>query len=79
MEIGNIQTLAYQKDGQWLTIETPDYGETLAQCQAEYQLYSSAEARPAKAIDCRPVMRGDPTQGTIIIDGQTYYYNDASL
>ena len=65
----------------WGLIHQPesDYSTQLLKCQRYYQLYSSAENRPSKAADCRPVMRINPTQGTIVIDGVTYYYNDASL
>lgn len=80
LEKSPFQTLAYKgSDGNWQSIEMTAYEAEFTRCQRYYQLYSSAEARPAKAIDCRPVMRIDPTQGTIVIDGQTYYYNDASL
>ena len=33
LEIGEKQTLAYQKDGKWILFETPDFRETLARCQ----------------------------------------------
>lgn len=80
LELGSQQTLAHQDaDGNWVLNEIPDYGEQLAQCQRYYQLYSAAEQRPAKAVDCRPTMRVDPSQGTITIDGTTYYYNTADL
>ena len=82
LERGISQTLAYKKsDTVWGLIHQPesDYSTQLLKCQRYYQLYSSAENRPSKAADCRPVMRIDPTQGTIVIDGVTYYYNDASL
>ena len=80
LELGTQQTLAHQDaDGNWVLNEIPDYGEQLAQCQRYYQLYSAAEQRPAKAVDCRPTMRVDPSQGTITIDGTTYYYNTADL
>lgn len=80
LELGSQQTLAHQDaDGNWVPNEIPDYGEQLARCQRYYQLYSAAEQRPAKAVDCRPTMRVDPSQGTITIDGTTYYYNTADL
>lgn len=80
LELGSQQTLAHQDaDGNWVLNEIPDYGEQLARCQRYFQLYSSADLRPAKAVDCRPTMHTDPSQGTIIIDGTTYYYNTADL
>lgn len=82
LEEGNKQTLA-RKDssGTWQYIPQNNSrpSQVLAECQRYYQLYSSLEKRPSKAVDCRPVMRIDPSQGTIEIDGVTYYYNDASL
>lgn len=81
-EEGQGQTLAYQGPSGLIPVlpqPDTDYGSKLLKCQRYYQLYSSADNRPAKAVDCRPVMRIDPTQGTIVIDGVTYYYNDASL
>ena len=80
LELGTTQTLAHQdENGNWVLNEIPDYGEQLARCQRYYQLYSSADKRPVKTVDCRPTMRVDPVQGTIVIDGTTYYYNSAEL
>lgn len=81
LELGEVQTLARQDSGgNWILNDPPpNYGLELLKCQRYYQLYSTAAERPAKAVDCRPVMRIDPTQGTVVIDGTTYYYNDASL
>lgn len=80
LELGTQQTLAHQdENGNWVLNEIPDYGEQLARCQRYFQLYSTADNRPSKAVDCRPTMRTDPLQGTIIIDGTTYYYNTADL
>ena len=80
MEYGRVQTIGHQENGIWILDERPpEYGAELLKCQRYYQLYSSAAERPAKAVDCRPVMRIDPTQGTTIIGGVTYYYNNASL
>ena len=80
LELGSQQTLAHQdENGNWVLNEIPDYGEQLARCQRYFQLYSSADLRPAKAVDCRPTMRANPSQGTIVIDGTTYYYNTADL
>lgn len=80
LELGSQQTLAHQDaDGNWVLNEIPDYGEQLLRCQRYFQLYSAADKRPAKAVDCRPVMRADPSQGTIAIGGTTYYYNTAEL
>lgn len=80
LELGSQQTLAHQDaDGNWVLNEIPDYGEQLARCQRYFQLYSSTGKRQAKAVDCRPVMRANPSQGTIAIGGTTYYYNTAEL
>ena len=80
LELGSQQTLAHRDaDGNWALNEIPDYGEQLARCQRYFQLYSTADNRPSKAVDCRPTMHTDPSQGTIIIDGTTYYYNTADL
>ena len=86
LEPGESQTLAYKdSDGNWKLLPQPgmDLGTQLLRCQRYFQLYSSADARPNSPIDCRPVMRmpagGQLTQGTIMIDGVTYYYNSAEL
>lgn len=79
LELGSQQTLAHQENGVWVLNEIPDYSEQLARCQRYFQLYSSTNKRPAKAVDCRPVMRANPSQGTIAIGGTTYYYNTADL
>ena len=80
LELGTKQTLAHQdENGNWVLNEIPDYGEQLARCQRYFQLYSSADLRPAKAVDCRPTMRADPAQSTIVVNSTTYYYNTADL
>ena len=80
LELGPIQTLAYQDEaGGWQLFETPDYAVELARCQRYFQLYSTSETRPAKAVDCRPVMRTDPVQSTTVIGETTYYCNNAEL
>lgn len=80
LELGSQQTLAHKDtSGNWVLNEIPDYGEQLLRCQRYFQLYSAADKRPAKAVDCRPVMRANPSQGTIAIGGTTYYYNTADL
>ncbi|MFQ7241280.1 hypothetical protein [Agathobaculum sp.] len=82
LEFGSTQTLAYQdEDGVWQLLPQPesDYATQLAKCQRYYQIYSTADARPSKAVDCRPVMRTDPAQGTIVVGDTTYYYNTAEL
>lgn len=80
LELGSQQTLAHQDaDGNWVLNEIPDYGEQLRRCQRYFQLYSSANLRPAKAVDCRPTMRADPSQSTIVVNSTTYYYNTADL
>ena len=82
IEEGDTQTLTYQDDdGAWQLLPQPesDYATQLAKCQRYYQVYSTADARPSKAVDCRPVMRTDPAQGTIVVGDTTYYYNTAEL
>lgn len=82
LEVGQGQTLAYQnEDGAWQLLPQPesDYATQLAKCQRYYQIYTTADARPSKAVDCRPVMRTDPAQGTIAVGDTTYYYNTAEL
>ena len=79
-EKGENQTLAWQDtDGNWHLYQTPDYATELLKCQRYLQLYTSADKRPSKAIDCRPVMRIDPTQTTIMIGDVTYYVNNAEF
>lgn len=36
LEVGNKQTLAYQKDGKWELYETANYGKELLECQRYY-------------------------------------------
>ena len=82
LEEGSTQTLAYQdEDGAWQLLPQPesDYATQMLKCQRYYQIYSTADARPSKAVDCRPVMRTDPAQGTIVVGDTTYYYNTAEL
>ena len=82
LEEGDTQTLAYQDDtGAWQLLPQPesDYATQMLKCQRYYQIYSTADARPSKAADCRPVMRTDPAQGTIVVGDTTYYYNTAEL
>ena len=80
LELGSEQTLAYQDaSGKWVLNEIPNYSEQLRRCQRYFQVYSAAGTRPAKAVDCRPVMRTDPVQSTTVIGGTTYYCNNAEL
>lgn len=80
LELGSQQTLAHKDtSGNWVLNEIPDYGEQLLRCQRYFQIYSAADKRPAKAVDCRPTMRANPSQGAIAIGGTTYYYNTAEL
>lgn len=80
LELGEQQTLAHQNgDGAWVLNELPDYGGELLRCQRYYQVYTTAAARPAKALDCRPVMRTDPAQSTVSVGGATLYANSAEL
>lgn len=79
LELGSQQTLAHQESGAWVLNELPDYGGELLRCQRYYQVYTTAAARPAKALDCRPVMRTDPAQSTVSVGGATLYANSAEL
>ena len=82
LERGFLSTLASKNEsGNWvLNDPPPNFQQELAKCQRMYQLYSAASLRPSNGNDCRPVMRlASPSQGTIQINGQTWYYNDASL
>ena len=80
LELGTQQTLAHQNgDGAWVLNELPDYGGELLRCQRYYQVYTTEAARPAKALDCRPVMRTDPAQSTVSVGGATLYANSAEL
>ena len=79
LELGEQQTLAHQENGAWVLNELPDYGGELLRCQRYYQVYTTAAARPAKALDCRPVMRTDPAQSTVSVGGATLYANSAEL
>lgn len=81
LEHGAGQTAAYQKsDGTWAMLpQNLDYGRELLTCQQYLQLYHTQSLRPTYAADCRPVMRIDPTPGTLVIDGVTYYTNSAEL
>ena len=81
LEFGTRSTLARLVDGEWvLNDPPPNFQQGLAKCQRMYQIYSSATERPSNGYDCRPVMRlAAPSQGTILINDQTWYYNDANL
>ncbi len=79
LELGSVQTLARQVNGDWVLNEIPNYGEQLARCQRQFQLFSSADARPKALADYRPNMRTTPVLGTIDINGTTYYYSSAEL
>ena len=81
LELGTRSTLARLVDGEWVLKDPPpNFQQELAKCQRMYQIYSSATERPSNGYDCRPVMRlAAPSQGTILINDQTWYYNDANL
>lgn len=81
LELGPRSTLARLVDGEWvLNDPPPNFQQELAKCQRMYQIYSTASERPTNGYDCRPVMRlAAPSQGTILINDQTWYYNDANL
>lgn len=81
LEQGGNQTLAHQDaDGTWVLNDPPSNKPLeLLKCQRHYQMFSSEALRPTNAVDFRPVMRINPTLGTINIDGETYYTADANL
>ena len=82
LELGYLSTLARKDEsGNWvLNDPPPNFQQELAKCQRMYQIYSTASERPTNGYDCRPVMRlAAPSQGTILINDQTWYYNDANL
>lgn len=81
LEMGTQQTLAYQDDeGNWQLIDPPpNKQEMLARCQRYFRVYRTEAARPVYAEDCSPVMRADPIQSTLDINGITYYANSAEL
>ncbi len=82
LELGSTQTLAHQENGAWVLNEIPDFGEELAKCQRFYQLFTTAEKRPADKRDFRPELRTNATSantGTVEINGVTYYYASAEL
>lgn len=52
----------------------------LMACLVYFHLYATEAERPSNGLDCSPPMRiANVTQGTIEIDGTTYYYNSADL
>ena len=81
LELGSHQTLAHKDAaGNWvLNDPPPDKVLELLKCQRYYQVFSSADMRPVKAVDFRPPMRVDPAFSTIEINGVTYYTADANL
>ena len=50
----------------------PDKTLEMLKCQRYYQVFSSADMRPVKAVDFRPPMRVDPAFSTIEINGVTW-------
>ena len=81
LELGSHQTLAHKDAaGNWvLNDPPPDKTPEMLKCQRYYQVFSSADMRPVKAVDFRPPMRVDPAFSTIEINGVTYYTADANL
>ena len=47
LELGSEQTLAHQKNGNWVLNEIPDYGEELAKCQRYYLALGNLVRYPA--------------------------------
>lgn len=81
LELGSHQTLARQDaSGNWvLNDPPPNKALELLKCQRYYQVFSSADMRPTKAVDFRPPMRVEPALRTIEINGVTFYTADANL
>lgn len=81
LELGPQPTLANQDaSGNWvLNDPPPNKGLELLKCQRYYQVFSSADMRPTKAVDFRPPLRVSPALSTIEINGVTYYTADANL
>ena len=68
--------------GEYSTLENdapPNKAEELAKCQRFFQRYRTETLRPTYADDCRPVMRAEPTTGTITANSTTYYTLSADL
>lgn len=80
-EVGSGQTLyRVGNDGKAILLpQNINYAKDLLKLQQYFQLYRTQALRPAYAADCRPVMRIDPTPGTLVINGVTYYTNSAEL
>lgn len=72
-------------EGEYTTETLPKYQPKedvveLMTCLVYFHLYATEAARPSNGLDCSPPMRiPSITQGTIEIDGTTYYYNSADL
>lgn len=72
-------------EGEYTAETLPEYQPKeavvdLMACLVYYHLYATAAERPSNGLDCSPPMRiAAVTQGTIKIDGTTYYYNSADL
>ena len=82
LEIGSKQTLGYKdNNNDWRLFPQPqsDYATHLLKCQRYYKIYRTQSLRRKYAEDCCPTMRINPTQGTIVINDVTYYYNSAEL
>ena len=62
MHASDIQLLAYSESDQWNLFETPDYGETLAQCQQYYRRIYLTYLRFAH-YDGTNARAGIPVQG----------------
>ena len=79
LELGSVQTLGRQVNDEWVLNEIPNYGAQLARCQRYFRTYETESMRPGKALDCSPVMRTNPAQSTIVVDGITLFANSADL
>jgi len=73
LEPGDVQTLAHQEGGEWALNDLPDFGAELLRCQRYFQMFCTEALRPSYAMDCRPVMAGEPTRGTLTLADVTYY------
>lgn len=80
-ELGTVQTLAHRDtSGNWvLSDPPPNKSLELLKCQRYFQTFATTAWRPTQTEDFRPVMRANPTLGTITVGGKTLYTASADL
>lgn len=71
LENGPVSTLANDPPA--------DFGEQLSLCKRYYRLWTTEEARATALKEVGLMRIANPTLGTIVINGTTYYYADANL